>query len=104
MFGIDPREYDLKVALSSNEYSSVYLAQYLPNGLHVAVKKYKMDVTNYEMVHLEVSTMRQLNHPNIHSLLACFMHGNDLYLVSKIMCFGSCKDTIRNCFNAGELQ
>ena len=104
MFGYDPRDYDLKVALSSNNDSSVYLAQYLPNGLHVALKKYRMDKVNLTMVHDEVCTMRQFHHPNIHSFLACFVHGNDLHLVSSLMCFGSCKDTIRNCFNAGKIR
>lgn len=106
MFGCNPREYDLKVELAKccNGIATVYLAQYVPTGHHVVVKKYRMDKASKDessMVRDEILTMRQFNHTNIHTFHTAFVHNFEMNLVAPLMCFGSCKDTIRNCFSTG---
>ncbi|XP_067632152.1 STE20-related kinase adapter protein stlk [Eurosta solidaginis] len=106
MFGYNPKDYDLKVELSRcfNSIGTVYLAQYIPNGQHVAVKKYRMDKASKEeslLARDELLVMRQFNHPNIHTFHTSFVYGSELFQIAPLMCFGSCKDTIANCFRAG---
>jgi STE20-related kinase adapter protein alpha len=45
--------------------------------------------------------MRQFNHPNILSIYTSFVLNFDLYVVSKICCYGSCRDTMNNYFLTG---
>lgn len=106
MFSSNPNDYDLKIELAKccNGLATVFLSQYIPNSHHVAVKKYRMDKASKEeskMICDEILTMRQFHHPNILSFHTAFVHDAEMFLVAPIMCFGSCKDTSRNCFSTG---
>lgn len=106
MFSSNIKDYDLKIELAKccNGIATVYLSQYIPNSQHVAVKKYRMDKASKEeskMICDEILTMRQFNHPNILSFHTAFVHEAEMHLVAPLMCFGSCKDTSRNCFSTG---
>lgn len=45
--------------------------------------------------------MRQFKHPNIVQIHSSFVFQLDVYVVTPVMCYGSCKDTYRNCFKSG---
>lgn len=45
--------------------------------------------------------MRQFKHPNILQIQSSFVYNLDVYVVSPVMCYGSCKDTYNNCFKSG---
>lgn len=105
MFSINPVDYDLKVELAKccNNIATVYLAQYRKSGEHVAVKKYRMDKAKEEtnQIRDEILAMRDLHHPNILSFHTAFVNNFEVFLVAPLMCYGSCKDTISNCFTTG---
>ncbi|XP_055374145.1 putative serine/threonine-protein kinase STE20-like [Condylostylus longicornis] len=105
MFGCDPKSYDLKVELAKccNNIGTVFLARHIPNGEYVAVKKYRIDFAREEsnLIRDEILIMRQFNHPNILSFYTAFVYDFEVYVISPLMCFGSCKDTIANCFQTG---
>lgn len=45
--------------------------------------------------------MRQFKHPNILQIHSSFVFHLDVYVVTPVMCYGSCKDTYNNCFKSG---
>lgn len=49
----------------------------------------------------EVLIARQFKHPNVLPLQAAFVSRLDLFVVTPIMCYGSAKDTYKNCFKSG---
>lgn len=105
MFGWNIRDYDIKLELAACSNGTVYMAKYLPNAHYVALKKYHLDKNGTKQVaeHIqdEVLAMRLFSHPNLHTFFTAFVNDSDLCVVSPLMCFGSCRDTIRNCFNTG---
>ncbi|KAM7344753.1 ste20-like kinase [Cochliomyia hominivorax] len=104
MFGWNIRDYDIKVELAKCSNGTVYMAKYLSNEQHVALKKYHLERASKEEadnIRDEVLAMRHFSHPNLHKFYTTFVTEFDLCVVSPLMCFGSCRDTIRNCFSTG---
>ena len=104
-FGCNSRNYDFKVELSKccHDFGSVYLASYIPTGEHVVVKRFRMDQAKEEANSFrdEILMMRQFNHPNILILYTAFVCNFEVFYVAPLMCYGSCRDTIVNCFQLG---
>lgn len=107
MFSSNPNDYELRVELANccSDIATVYLSQYLPTEEHVAVKKYRLDLASkslHDQIQIEISTMRQLSHPNVLSFHVSFVSNMEMYLVSPFMCYCSCSDTMKNIFDKGE--
>lgn len=49
----------------------------------------------------EVLTMREFSHPHILQLHAVFVSNFEVYVISPIMCYCSCRDVMNNYFNTG---
>lgn len=45
--------------------------------------------------------MRHFKHGNILQIHSSFVFSLDVYVVTPVMCYGSCKDTLNNCFKSG---
>lgn len=45
--------------------------------------------------------MRQFKHPNILQIHGSFVSLLDVYVVTPVLCYGSCRDTYTNCFKSG---
>lgn len=68
------------------------------------VKKYYVDdkdSDDYSLIQQEIITARQLQHPNILPYLSTFVSGNDIYVISPLMSYGSCSNLIKEYFNNG---
>uniref|UniRef100_A0A1A9Z7K2 Protein kinase domain-containing protein n=1 Tax=Glossina pallidipes TaxID=7398 RepID=A0A1A9Z7K2_GLOPL len=104
MFGWKINDYDIKLELAKCSNGTVYMARNRSNGQHVALKKYHLDKASKEdaeQIRDDVLAMRQFSHPNLHTFFTAFVNESDLWVTTPLMCFGSCRDTIKNCFNTG---
>ncbi|XP_073847278.1 STE20-related kinase adapter protein stlk-like [Musca autumnalis] len=104
MFGWNIKDYDIKLELSRCSNGVVYMAKYLPNQQYVTVKKYHLDRNDKQVsdsIQDDIMAMRLFSHPNLHKFHTAFVNNSDLYVVSPLMCFGSCRDSIRNIFKTG---
>ncbi|CAG9767043.1 unnamed protein product [Ceutorhynchus assimilis] len=85
--------------------AAVHLAKHIPSSTMVALKRFYMDkMTNAEQtysVELEIATAKQLQHPNILQYHTNFVHGFDVYVVSPLMAYCSCRDLLNQHFNNG---
>lgn len=107
MFSNNCNDYELRVELANccSDIATVYLSRYLPTEEHVAVKKYRLDMaseTLHNQIQHEITTMRQLNHPNILRFHTAYVSNMEMHLISPFMCYCSCSDTMKNIFERGE--
>lgn len=99
MFGSCIFDYDLKVELRSTPTSIIHLARVRnANNGFVVIKQYRTDKSKDEntlqSIENEISTMRQLSHPNILVLAAAFVQGSDIFMVHPCIKYGSCQDVM----------
>ncbi|XP_019871083.2 STE20-related kinase adapter protein alpha isoform X2 [Aethina tumida] len=82
---------------------AVHLAKHLPTGRMIALKRFNMDRIKEEahLVEREIILTRQLQHPNIISYYLAFVHAAEVWVVSSLMAYGSCKDLLTRYFNEG---
>jgi STE20-related kinase adapter protein alpha len=81
----------------------VHLAQHKKSGTMVALKRFNMDRIKHEahLVEREIILTKQLQHPNIITYYAAFVHLQEVCVVSPLMAFGSCRDLLNAHFNDG---
>ncbi|XP_047987536.1 STE20-related kinase adapter protein alpha [Leguminivora glycinivorella] len=105
MFNPDFNDYQLTsiITESSGGVAVVYSALYKPNKQHVAVKRYFVDNSkeNANLIQQDILTRKELQHQNILPYLTSFVHGRELYVVSPLMTFGSCRDVLDRYFHEG---
>lgn len=99
MFGSCIFDYDLKLELRSTSTNMIHLARVrnASNAL-VVIKQYRTDRSKNEntlqSIENEISTMKQLSHPNILVLSAAFVQGSDIFVVHPCIKYGSCQDVM----------
>lgn len=112
MFGHKINDYELKCVIKETETSVVHLAelgrrrqqqQQQQGGNYLMVIKHcrtdKQNEENLRLMENEINVMKQLWHPNILEILSNFVQGADLYTVTPLMRYGSCRDVLdRFCF------
>lgn len=81
----------------------VYSGVFKPNGQNVAIKRFFMDKAkeNANLIQQEILTTRQLQHPNILPYFISFVKCQDLYVISPLMSYGSCRNIINKYFTEG---
>ncbi|XP_013187147.1 STE20-related kinase adapter protein alpha [Amyelois transitella] len=105
MFNPDLNDYQLTSIITEccGGVAVVYSALYKPNNQNVAIKRYFVDKTkeNASLIQQDIATRKELQHPNILPYLTSFVHGRELYVVSPLMTFGSCRDILDRYFHEG---
>lgn len=105
MFNPDWSDYQLTSIISEccGGAAVVYSALYKPANTNVAIKRYFVDKIkeNASLIQQDIMTRKELQHPNILPYLASFVHGSELYVVSPLMSFGSCRDILDRYFPEG---
>ncbi|KAL4710637.1 hypothetical protein ACJJTC_003273 [Scirpophaga incertulas] len=81
----------------------VYSALYKPTDRNVALKRYFVDKSKEKatLIQQDIMIRKELQHPNILPYLTSFVHGKELYVVSPLMTFGSCRDILDRYFHEG---
>lgn len=131
MFGSTPDEYEIKTELATCCYGlgTVYLAKHRPSQQFVALKKIQLDRAKGESNSIRVSSrdlnslwyryrwqfcsvalvtqeeiimMRQFDFPQILPLHTAFVNNLDVFVVSPVMCFNSCRDAMNTYFSTGK--
>ncbi|XP_050305651.1 STE20-related kinase adapter protein alpha [Anthonomus grandis grandis] len=105
-FNVNQDDYKIISSLgqSFEGRAAVYLAQHIPSGSMVAIKKFNMDKIgedNYLLVELEIKKTKELRHKYVLPYYATFVHGPEVCVVSPLMGYGSCKDLLNQHFNDG---
>ncbi|KAF7284381.1 ste20-like kinase isoform X2 [Rhynchophorus ferrugineus] len=104
-YNININDYKIVTLLSQcfQDKASVHLAKYLPSGAMVALKRFNMDKIKQEsyLVDVEIILTKQLHHPHILPYFTSFVHGPDVYVISPLMAYGSCRDLLNQHFNDG---
>ncbi|XP_030764025.1 STE20-related kinase adapter protein alpha isoform X2 [Sitophilus oryzae] len=69
----------------------------------IALKKFNMDAIREDsyLVDVEIILTRQLHHPNILQYFISFVQGPEVWVISPLMAYGSCKDLLSQHFNDG---
>ncbi|XP_076062745.1 ste20-like kinase isoform X2 [Oratosquilla oratoria] len=82
---------------------SVWVAKHRPSCLHIAVKIYDMDKCGEELdlIREEISTVRQLRHPNIVHYLTTFTSEHHLWILMPLQGFGSASHLVATHFPEG---
>ncbi|PZC71308.1 hypothetical protein B5X24_HaOG213659 [Helicoverpa armigera] len=105
MYNPDINDYQLTSIITEccGGVAVVYSALYKPNNQNVAIKRYFVDKTkeNASLIQQDILTRKELNHVNILPYLTSFVHGRELYVVSPLMTFGSCRDILDRYFQEG---
>ncbi|XP_059055452.1 STE20-related kinase adapter protein alpha [Achroia grisella] len=105
MFNPDIHDYQLTSIITEccGGVAVVYSALYRPSNQNVAVKRYFVDKTkeNPNLIQQDILTRKALQHPNILPYLTSFVHGSELYVVSPLMTFGSCRDILDRYYHEG---
>ncbi|XP_053612329.1 STE20-related kinase adapter protein alpha isoform X1 [Plodia interpunctella] len=105
MFNPDINDYQLTSIITEccGGVAVVYSALYKPSNQNVAIKRYFVDKTkeNASLIQQDIATRKELQHPNILPYLTSFVHGRELYVVSPLMTFGSCRDILDRYFPEG---
>ncbi|KAJ8730526.1 hypothetical protein PYW08_001939 [Mythimna loreyi] len=105
MFNPDINDYQLTSIITEccGGVAVVYSALYKPNNQNVAIKRYFVDKTkeNASLIQQDILTRKELQHVNILPYLTSFVHGRELYVVSPLMTFGSCRDILDRYFQEG---
>lgn len=105
MFEADPSHYQTCSILAHccEGVATVHLARHLPSGTLVAIKKFNMDKSKEEasLIQHEIILTRQLQHPNIIPYHMAFVAGPEVFVVSPLMAFGSCRELLSNHFSDG---
>ncbi|VVD05081.1 unnamed protein product [Leptidea sinapis] len=105
MFNPDINDYQLTSIISEccGGMAVVYSAIYKPLDHSVAIKRYFVDKSKEKatLIQQDISIRRELQHPNILPYLTSFVHGQELYVVSPLMEFGSCRDILDRYFRDG---
>ncbi|KAH9639970.1 hypothetical protein HF086_008065 [Spodoptera exigua] len=105
MFNPDINDYQLTSIITEccGGVAVVYSALYKPNNQNVAIKRYFVDKTkeNASLIQQDILTRKELQHANILPYLTSFVHGKELYVVSPLMTFGSCRDILDRYFQEG---
>ncbi|KAM3963657.1 ste20-like kinase [Aphomia sociella] len=105
MFNPDINDYQLTsiITESCGGVAVVYSALYKPSNQNVAIKRYFVDKTkeNPNLIQQDILTRKSLQHANILPYLTSFVHGSELYVVSPLMTFGSCRDILDQYYNEG---
>ncbi|KAG6451912.1 STE20-related kinase adapter protein alpha [Manduca sexta] len=105
MFSPDIHDYQLTSIITEccGGEAVVYSALYKPTNINVAIKRYFVDKDkeNASLIQQDILTRKELLHPNILPYLASFVHGRELYVVSPLMTFGSCRDILDQYFPEG---
>ncbi|KAK9883990.1 hypothetical protein WA026_004925 [Henosepilachna vigintioctopunctata] len=83
--------------------ASVNLVKHYPTGRMLAVKRFHLDKIwdNISIVQQEITLTKQLQHPNIITYYTSFVHGPEVFAVSPLQAFGSCKSLLDSHFNEG---
>lgn len=50
----------------------------------------------------EILTMRQFDYPHVLPLHTAFVNNLDVYVISPIMCYNSCRDAMNTYFSTGK--
>ncbi|CAH0581615.1 unnamed protein product [Chrysodeixis includens] len=105
MFNPDFNDYQLTSIITEccGGVAVVYSALYKPSNQNVAIKRYFVDKTkeNASLIQQDILTRKELQHANILPYLTSFVHGRELYVVSPLMTFGSCRDILDRYFHEG---
>ncbi|KAL0831614.1 hypothetical protein ABMA28_002392 [Loxostege sticticalis] len=105
MFNPDINDYQLTSIITEccGGVAVVYSALYKPSNQNVALKRYFVDKTkeNAALIQQDILTRKELQHQNILPYLTSFVHGRELYVVSPLMTFGSCRDILDRYFPEG---
>jgi len=107
----DQTQYQFGQILSrpSSLTSVVQLARQRNSQKHVVIKKYLLDQTSVvpneeelsRHIQHEVSTMKQLQHPNIQSCVTSFVADQEIWVVEPLMPYGSVRDLVKAHFHDG---
>ncbi|XP_044747297.1 STE20-related kinase adapter protein alpha isoform X2 [Coccinella septempunctata] len=83
----------------------VNLAKHVPSDRMLAVKRYQLEKIRdsylLDLIEKEIILTRQLQHPNIISLHTAFVYGPEIFVISPLQAYGSCKSLINSHFNEG---
>ncbi|XP_045483832.1 STE20-related kinase adapter protein alpha isoform X2 [Harmonia axyridis] len=83
----------------------VNLAKHTPSDRMLVVKRYQLekirDSNCLDLVEREIILTRQLQHPNIISLHTAFVYGPEIFVISPLQAYGSCKSLLNSNFNEG---
>lgn len=82
----------------------VLLAKHKTSRSLVAIKHFNLENfthDEYESILNDIVYMRQLKHPNIVPYLTCYTLSYDLYVISPLMSYTSCRDLIAAHFRSG---
>ncbi|KAJ0175843.1 hypothetical protein K1T71_009002 [Dendrolimus kikuchii] len=105
MFNPDINDYQITSIVKEccGGVAVVYSALYKPSNQNVALKRYFVDKTkeNANLIQQDILTRKELQHTNILPYLASFVNGRELYIVSPLMTFGSCRDILDGYFQEG---
>lgn len=105
VFDSNPSNYECKSELSNCCFGIgiVYLAKHVPSQQFVAVKKFQMDKAKEEsnLIREEILTMRQFDCEHVLSLYTAFVKNSDVYVISPLMCYNSCRDAMNSYFTTG---
>lgn len=127
-FDSNPSSYEIKSELSNCCFGIgiVYLAKHVPSQQFVAVKKFQMDKAKEEsnlirvrfceivvwarmwynvycfILQEEILTMRQFDCDHVLSLYTAFVKNSDVYVISPLMCYNSCRDAMNSYFTTGK--
>lgn len=80
------------------------LAVHKPTNSFVVIKKYPIDQEESEKFYLieqEIVKTRQLQHSNVLPYFNAFVTGYDIYIISPLMSYGSCRSILDQYFNNG---
>jgi serine/threonine protein kinase len=92
--------YELGVELGRGTFGDVYAARCLATGKPVAVKsvdkRYLRNATSQAALLREVAILRQLNHPNVLSLLDAYEDEDAVYLVTELCGRGELLEHVRS--------
>ncbi|CAH0406786.1 unnamed protein product [Chilo suppressalis] len=105
MFNPDINDYQLTSIITEccGGVAVVYSALYKPSNQNVALKRYFVDKTKEKatLIQQDIMTRKELQHQNILPYLTSFVNGRELYVVSPLMTFGSCRDILDRYFHEG---
>lgn len=101
----DPSAYEILTVIGKgcNEAVTISLAEHIPTGFRVAVKRTNVEQCeiDFSVLQHEVVLCRQLHHENILPCLLSFVHDHEIWSIMPAMAYGSCKDLIHAFFTNG---
>jgi len=85
-------DYERVISIGHGKFSTVWSGYCKPNQLKVCIKILDLENSTYsfEDILQEVQIMRLCDYPNILNCFCCFVHHDQLWLISQLMEKGSC--------------